>query len=67
MRDLAFLQSPLVSGQSEWMSEESLAYLGQTGRGLSARDLQDGVASEQQDDDLTGLEAYFAKEASKIS
>jgi Cohesin domain len=66
VRDLALLQSPLVTGQPDWMSEDSLAYLGQTaGRELTARSA-DLLAGGEEGDDLAGVEAYFAKEAGKI-
>ena len=64
-RDLALLQvSATGVGTAEWLSDDYLAYLGQTvRRGLiaPAAGLLDEAALDT--DDLAGLDAYFAREA----
>jgi hypothetical protein len=64
VRDLAMLQVQTGTMGSEWLTDESLAYLGQSGRGLllSGGVLEDGLA--QDGDDLSALDAVFAGETS---
>jgi hypothetical protein len=64
VRDLAMMQAQPGTTGTEWLTDESLAYLSQSGRGmlLGSGAMDDGTA--QDGDDLSALDAVFAKEAS---
>jgi len=68
IRDLALLQAPFAMSQPSWLSDDSLAYLGQSSRRLLLTpnaDLlaADGGSSEPDWDDFSALEALSAGEA----
>jgi hypothetical protein len=66
VRDLAVMQGASGADQSAWLPEDWLTALGQPGRqGLAVSTLastQDILTGGMNEIDLTGLEAYFARE-----
>jgi hypothetical protein len=64
VRDLAMMQAQPGTAGTEWLTDESLSYLGQSGRGLllTGGVMDDGTV--QDGDDLSALDAVFAKESS---
>jgi hypothetical protein len=63
VRDLALLQASAGAGQTaEWLPEDMLAYLGHA-KGRRLLDADDQLTDAADGEDLTGLEAYFAREA----
>jgi hypothetical protein len=68
IRDLALVQGPALAGSRDWVSDDVLAYLGQTmpqGMVAAVPALLDGSALGLDDSDgVVGLDAFFALQAS---